>query len=64
MATIMKKLPDELLTESYHKAKELNLNPEFILLIKQEIIRRSLEDKLEQPSHIESLKSHIEPLKV
>ncbi|MEI4829357.1 sporulation histidine kinase inhibitor Sda [Bacillus sp. FJAT-53711] len=42
----MEKLSTELLTESYYKAKELNLNPDFILLIKQEIIRRSLEDKL------------------
>lgn len=48
----MDKLSDELLTESYYKAKELNLNPEFILLIKQEIIRRSLEDKLQQPKHL------------
>ena len=44
----MEKLSDELLAKSYYKAKELKLNPEFILLIKQEIIRRSLEDKLDQ----------------
>lgn len=44
----MERLSDELLAESYYKAKELNLNPEFILLIKQEILRRSLEDKLDQ----------------
>lgn len=44
----MEKLSDELLAESYYKAKELKLNPEFILLIKQELIRRSLEDKLDQ----------------
>ncbi|MGQ0519382.1 sporulation histidine kinase inhibitor Sda [Bacillus sp. D-CC] len=31
-------------------AKELKLNPDFILLIKQEIIRRSLEDKLVKSS--------------
>jgi developmental checkpoint coupling sporulation initiation to replication initiation len=46
----MEKLSDKLLTESYYKAKELKLNPEFILLIKQEIIRRSLEHKLEHTS--------------
>ncbi|GAA3321608.1 hypothetical protein GCM10020331_038130 [Ectobacillus funiculus] len=34
------------------KQKELKLNPEFILLIKQEIIRRSLEDKLDQKAFI------------
>ncbi|MCP8967200.1 sporulation histidine kinase inhibitor Sda [Ectobacillus ponti] len=48
----MEKLSDELLTESYYKAKELNLNPEFIMLIKQEMIRRSLEDKQERASYV------------
>ncbi|WP_379970210.1 sporulation histidine kinase inhibitor Sda [Ectobacillus sp. sgz5001026] len=44
----MEKLSDELLSESYYKAKELNLNPEFILLMKQEMLRRSLKDKQQQ----------------
>lgn len=35
-------MPDELLIESYFKAKELNLNPEFIYLLENEIRRRSL----------------------
>lgn len=38
----MKKLSDELLMESYYKAKELNLNPDFIRLMETEIYRRSL----------------------
>ncbi|WP_336966979.1 sporulation histidine kinase inhibitor Sda [Bacillus cereus] len=46
----MEQLSTELLTESYYKAKELKLNPDFNLLIKQEIIRRSLEDKLVKSS--------------
>ncbi len=54
-AEIMEKLSDELLTESYYKAKELKLNPEFILLIKQEIIRRSLEDKLQQSAYMQQV---------
>ncbi len=44
----MEQLSTELLTESYYKAKELKLNPDFILLIKQEIIRRSLEGQARQ----------------
>jgi developmental checkpoint coupling sporulation initiation to replication initiation len=55
LAGIMEKLSDELLTESYYKAKELKLNPEFILLIKQEIIRRSLEDKLQQSTYMQQV---------
>ena len=38
----MRKLSDELLIESYHKAVQLNLSPEFIRLIENEIHRRSL----------------------
>ncbi|WP_071395843.1 sporulation histidine kinase inhibitor Sda [Bacillus tuaregi] len=38
----MFKLSDELLLESYHKAIELNLSPDFIRLIEAEIHRRSL----------------------
>ncbi len=42
----MKKLSDELLIESYYKATELNLSPEFIHLIESEIKRRSLIHKI------------------
>ncbi|KAA0549332.1 sporulation histidine kinase inhibitor Sda [Bacillus sp. BGMRC 2118] len=38
----MKKLSDELLIESYYKAIELKLSPEFIHLIEIEIKRRAL----------------------
>ncbi|WP_246940569.1 sporulation histidine kinase inhibitor Sda [Bacillus pinisoli] len=38
----MRKLSDELLIESYYKARELRLSPEFIFLIESEIKRRSL----------------------
>ncbi len=38
----MDHIPDPLLIESYQKARELNLSPEFIELMEQEIIRRSL----------------------
>ena len=41
----MKKLSDELLIESYYKAKRLNLSPEFISLIEMELHRRSLASK-------------------
>ncbi|MEH7178830.1 sporulation histidine kinase inhibitor Sda [Neobacillus vireti] len=43
----MRKLSDELLIESYFKARELNLCPEFIQLIETEIHRRSLFKKLQ-----------------
>ncbi|MBM7660756.1 developmental checkpoint coupling sporulation initiation to replication initiation [Bacillus mesophilus] len=42
----MKKLSDELLIESYYKARELSLSPEFINLIESEIKRRSLTHKI------------------
>lgn len=42
----MNYLSDELLLMSYIKANELNLNPEFIKIIKDEIVRRSLEHLL------------------
>ncbi|MFZ3588235.1 sporulation histidine kinase inhibitor Sda [Bacillus sp. DJP31] len=42
----MKKLTDELLIESYYKATELNLSPEFIHLIENEIKRRSLAHRI------------------
>lgn len=38
----MEHLSDELLIESYYKAYELDLSPEFIRLIEKEIERRSL----------------------
>jgi len=39
----MDTLSDELLIDSYIKASELNLNEAFIQIIKEEIIKRSLE---------------------
>jgi developmental checkpoint coupling sporulation initiation to replication initiation len=42
----LRKLSDELLIESYYKARELNLSPEFIHLIETEIHRRSLFNKM------------------
>lgn len=50
MTIHMEHLSDELLIESYHKACELNLSKDFIQLIKDEIIRRSLLHKIKQPS--------------
>ncbi|MBP2241706.1 developmental checkpoint coupling sporulation initiation to replication initiation [Cytobacillus eiseniae] len=38
----MRKLSDELLIESYYKARKLKLSPDFIRLIEKEIHRRSL----------------------
>ncbi|MBU8879471.1 sporulation histidine kinase inhibitor Sda [Bacillus sp. FJAT-29790] len=38
----MRKLSDELLIESYHKARELKLSPDFIRLIETEIHRRGI----------------------
>jgi developmental checkpoint coupling sporulation initiation to replication initiation len=40
--SIMRKLSDELLIESYYKAIELKLSHDFIGLIESEIQRRSL----------------------
>jgi developmental checkpoint coupling sporulation initiation to replication initiation len=42
----MRKLSDELLIESYFKARELNLSLDFICLIELEIHRRSLSNKV------------------
>ncbi|OCA86476.1 sporulation histidine kinase inhibitor Sda [Pradoshia sp. D12] len=42
----MQKLPDDLLIESYYKARHLNLSQEFIRLIEREIDRRSLSYKI------------------
>ncbi|MFC7393274.1 sporulation histidine kinase inhibitor Sda [Scopulibacillus cellulosilyticus] len=44
----MEKLSDDLLIESYFKAKELELSKEFIHLIEEEIHRRSLDGKVSQ----------------
>ncbi|KUP06059.1 sporulation protein [Bacillus coahuilensis m2-6] len=38
----MRKLSDELLIESYYKARELKLNSDFIHLIEKELYRRGL----------------------
>ncbi|GAA0340876.1 sporulation histidine kinase inhibitor Sda [Bacillus carboniphilus] len=46
----MKKLSDQLLLESYYKARELNLSPEFIRLIETEIHRRSLTHQIKKSS--------------
>lgn len=46
----MKCLPDDLLIESYYKAKELQLSKEFIQLIEREIFRRRLDHKIKQSS--------------
>ncbi|TMN21025.1 sporulation histidine kinase inhibitor Sda [Lentibacillus cibarius] len=42
----MEDLSDELLLESYYKANELNLSPDFIYLIEKEISRRNLTNKV------------------
>ncbi|RWZ60878.1 sporulation histidine kinase inhibitor Sda [Halobacillus fulvus] len=39
----MKQLSDQLLLQSYHKARELNLSKEFIHQIEEEIKHRSLQ---------------------
>jgi developmental checkpoint coupling sporulation initiation to replication initiation len=46
----MRNLSDELLIESYHKAKELKLSSDFIELIEKEIFRRSLSHKIKLSS--------------
>jgi developmental checkpoint coupling sporulation initiation to replication initiation len=46
----MEHLSDELLIESYYKACELNLSQDFIQLILDEIIKRSLLHKIKLPS--------------
>lgn len=46
-ARFMEQLSDELLMESYFKANELQLSPDFLALIEEEIHRRSLADELE-----------------
>lgn len=46
----MKSLSDDLLIETYFKAIELQLSVEFISLIKEEIERRSLLEKVRKTS--------------
>jgi developmental checkpoint coupling sporulation initiation to replication initiation len=46
----MRKLSDELLIESYFKARELNLSKDFISLIELEIHRRRLTYKIKVSS--------------
>ncbi|KOP83524.1 sporulation histidine kinase inhibitor Sda [Cytobacillus solani] len=46
----MRKLSDELLIESYQKARELKLSPDFIRLIETEIHRRSLSHRIKVSS--------------
>lgn len=38
----MQQLSDKLLIESYYKANELDLSPDFVELIEEEIFRRNL----------------------
>ncbi|AZV44475.1 sporulation protein [Peribacillus asahii] len=46
---MMHTLSDDLLLESYFKAKQLNLDAEFIRLIESEIHRRSLTNQIYTP---------------
>ncbi|UCZ55260.1 sporulation histidine kinase inhibitor Sda [Bacillus shivajii] len=41
----MKLLSDDLLIETYHKARELNLSEDFLSLIQEELERRSMKEK-------------------
>lgn len=47
----MEHLSDELLLESYYKANELNLSPDFLSLIKDEIHRRHLASQIKQSTN-------------
>ncbi len=51
----MEHLSDELLLESYQKANELNLSPDFVYLIEKEIRKRSLTHKIKCSSESVSL---------
>lgn len=44
----MENLSDQLLIETYYKALELQLSPEFIHLIEKEMERRSLLNKIKK----------------
>ncbi|HLQ70926.1 MAG TPA: sporulation histidine kinase inhibitor Sda [Bacillota bacterium] len=41
----MEHISDELLMEAYHKAKRLNLSPDFLSIIEEELQRRDLSIK-------------------
>ncbi|MGN1400322.1 MAG: sporulation histidine kinase inhibitor Sda [Bacillus sp. (in: firmicutes)] len=47
----MNRLSDDLLIESYHKAKQLNLSKDFIHLIESELHRRSLTSVVKTPHY-------------
>lgn len=53
----MENLSDQLLIESYYKALELQLSPEFIHLIEKELERRSLLNKIKKTQTSKSLGS-------
>ncbi|MCD8503129.1 MAG: sporulation histidine kinase inhibitor Sda [Bacillaceae bacterium] len=46
----MRSLSDDLLIETYFKAIDLKLSEDFIYLIKEEVERRALVDKLKKTS--------------
>ncbi|MDV2581060.1 sporulation histidine kinase inhibitor Sda [Alkalibacillus haloalkaliphilus] len=46
----METLSDQLLIDSYYKAKNLNLNHDFIQLIEKELKKRKLIDHLKESS--------------
>ncbi|WP_277673370.1 sporulation histidine kinase inhibitor Sda [Piscibacillus halophilus] len=46
----MEQLSDQLLVESYKKARKLELNHDFIKLIEEELIRRGLNQYLKESS--------------
>ncbi|WP_431308951.1 sporulation histidine kinase inhibitor Sda [Halalkalibacter lacteus] len=45
---ILKRLDDHLILEAYHQSIELNLDLEFIGLLKDEIVERGIFDQIEQ----------------
>jgi developmental checkpoint coupling sporulation initiation to replication initiation len=45
----MQILNDSTLTDAYYKAYELKLDPDFIVMLKQEIRRRGLSVKSDKP---------------
>ncbi|MBU9713373.1 sporulation histidine kinase inhibitor Sda [Evansella tamaricis] len=46
----MRYLSDDLLLETYYKARELKLSKDFITLVEQELNRRSIQDKYTKSS--------------
>ncbi|GKV56813.1 hypothetical protein NCCP2222_27600 [Sporosarcina sp. NCCP-2222] len=53
----MSEMPDDLLLESYSKAKDLQLCRDFILLLEREIQRRHLHPVTQSPRENKSKKS-------